>query len=70
MQTLSDAELEGVLAHELTHIRNGDARLAVVAAVFAGVLSLIPDLVMRSFRFGAVTGGRRRSSSSSVSNAG
>lgn len=67
IEALSDAELEGVLAHELTHIRNGDARLAVVAAVFAGVLSLIPDLVMRSFRFGTVTGGRRRSSSSSSS---
>ena len=37
---LDDRELEAVLGHELTHIRNGDARLAVIAAIFAGVISL------------------------------
>jgi heat shock protein HtpX len=50
IDALDDAELEAVLAHELTHIRNGDARLAVIAAVFAGILSLIPEVVMRGFR--------------------
>ena len=40
MQALDDRELAAVLGHELTHIRNGDARLAVVAAIFAGVVSL------------------------------
>jgi heat shock protein HtpX len=63
MDGLDDAELEGVLAHELTHIRNGDARLAVIAAVFAGIISLVAELFTRSFRFG----GTRRSSSSSNS---
>ena len=67
MQKLDDAELEAVLAHELTHIRNGDARLGVVAAVFAGILSLIPELFLRMTRFGRITGGSRRSSSSSSS---
>lgn len=67
MQKLDDAELEAVLAHELTHIRNGDARLGVVAAVFAGILSLIPELFLRMTRFGRVTAGSRRSSSSSSS---
>jgi heat shock protein HtpX len=66
MQNLDDAELEAVLGHELTHIRNGDARLAVVAAVFAGILSLIPELFLRMFRFGRI-GTRTRSSSSSSS---
>jgi heat shock protein HtpX len=57
MRNLDDAELEAVLAHELTHIRNGDARLAVVAAVFAGILSLIPELFLRSLRFRRVSRG-------------
>jgi heat shock protein HtpX len=69
MNALSDDELETVLAHELTHIRNGDARLAVVAAVFAGILSLIPEIFVRAFRFGRISGrtARHRSSSSSSS---
>jgi heat shock protein HtpX len=70
IDALDDAELEAVLAHELTHIRNGDARLAVIAAVFAGILSLIPEVVMRSFRVrraGRIAG---RSSSSSSSRRG
>ena len=39
---LDDAELEAVLGHELTHIRNGDVRMLVIAVVIAGV-----DLVLR-----------------------
>ncbi|UFN51278.1 M48 family metallopeptidase [Roseomonas sp. OT10] len=50
---LDDRELAAVLAHELTHIRNGDARLAVVAAVFAGIISLTAELLLRGVRFGS-----------------
>jgi heat shock protein HtpX len=50
MEALTDQELEAVLAHELTHIRNGDARLGVIAAVFAGIISLIPQVIFRGFR--------------------
>ena len=49
VDTLDDAELEAVLAHELTHIRNGDVRLLVIAAVFVGVISLVGDLLLRIF---------------------
>ena len=35
---LDDAELEAVLAHELSHIRHGDVRLLVVATIFVGIL--------------------------------
>ncbi len=45
VEALPDRELSAVLAHELTHIRNGDARLAVIAAVFTGVLTLGFDLM-------------------------
>jgi len=55
LAALDDRELAAVLAHELTHIRNGDARLAVIAAVFAGILSLLPELLFRGpLRAGSV----------------
>jgi Zn-dependent protease with chaperone function len=39
LETLDDAEIEAVLAHELTHIRNGDVRMMVVAVIIAGMVS-------------------------------
>lgn len=50
MEALDDAELEAVLAHELTHIRNRDVQLLVISAVFVGVISLIGELIVRSPR--------------------
>jgi heat shock protein HtpX len=47
MDTLDERELTAVLAHELTHVRNGDARLGVVAAIFAGIISLVAEMVLR-----------------------
>jgi heat shock protein HtpX len=47
MQRLDDAELEAVLGHELTHIRNGDVRLLVIAVVIAGVIGFFAELVFR-----------------------
>ncbi|MGA8651089.1 MAG: M48 family metallopeptidase [Xanthobacteraceae bacterium] len=44
---LNDAEIEAVLGHELTHIRNGDVRMMVVAVVIAGVVSFVAELVFR-----------------------
>ncbi len=62
---LDDAELEAVLGHELTHIRNGDVRLLVIAVVIAGVISFFAELVVRIFFQSAFYwggGGRRRES--------
>ncbi|MGE0717808.1 MAG: M48 family metallopeptidase [Alphaproteobacteria bacterium] len=50
VNTLAPAELEAVLAHELTHVRNGDVRLLMVATVFVGIISIAADLVARSSR--------------------
>ncbi len=47
MDALDDQELEAVLGHELTHIRNGDVRLMVVAVVIAGVITLAGEIVFR-----------------------
>ncbi len=41
IDTLNDDELEGVIAHELTHIRNRDVRLLIVSIVFVGIFTLI-----------------------------
>jgi heat shock protein HtpX len=50
MNALSDAELEAVMAHELTHIENRDTQLLVVAAVFVGIISLVGDILIRGPR--------------------
>jgi heat shock protein HtpX len=57
MAALDDAELEGVLAHELTHIRNGDVRLMIVAVLIAGVLSFVGELMLRGGRFAGRSSG-------------
>src|SRR3954465_10147030 len=44
---LNDEEVESVLGHELTHIRNGDVRLLIIAVVIAGVISFFAEIVFR-----------------------
>ncbi|MDZ4870485.1 MAG: M48 family metallopeptidase [Alphaproteobacteria bacterium] len=65
VNTLDDAELEAVLAHELTHIRNGDVRLMVVAVIIAGVVTFAGELAFRGFFRGGTSGTRWSSGSSS-----
>lgn len=48
---LTDAEIEAVLAHELTHIRNRDVQLMVVAVIFAGIFAFVADLTIRRWDF-------------------
>jgi heat shock protein HtpX len=61
IEALNDQELEAVLGHELTHIRNGDVRMMVVAMVIAGVLGFFGELVFRIFFQNMFWGGGRRS---------
>lgn len=68
LNTLNDAEIEAVLAHELTHIRNHDVRLLVIAVVFVGIFSFVGELAFQSLRFGGA--GRSSSSSSRSSSSG
>jgi len=58
LNKLNRAELEGVIAHEMSHIKNYDVRLQTVAVVMVGVVALLSDWILRSFFWG---GGRRRS---------
>jgi len=62
LDALNDAEIEAVLGHELTHIRNGDVRLLVIAVVIAGVISFFGELVFRLFFQGGIRFGGGRSS--------
>lgn len=48
---LDDEELEGVIAHELTHIRNRDVRLLIVSIVFVGIFSFLMQMALRTMRY-------------------
>ncbi len=63
INALNDQEIEAVLGHELTHIRNGDVRMLVIAVVMAGAISFFGELVFRIFFQNVMWGGGRRSSS-------
>jgi heat shock protein HtpX len=74
LAALNDQELEAVLGHELTHIRNGDVQMMVIAVIIAGVVGFFGELFFRAFtNFGWNGGGSSwswpssRSSSSSSS---
>jgi heat shock protein HtpX len=56
--TLTRDELEAVLAHELTHVINKDVRTMVIASIFAGIISVIAEMVFRALLFSR-GGGRR-----------
>lgn len=45
---LNAQELEGVIAHELTHIRNNDVKLLIVSIVFVGIFSFLTQILFRS----------------------
>ena len=58
LDKLEPIELEGVLAHELSHIGNYDIRVMTIITVLVGVVALVSDLALRATIFGA--GSRRR----------
>jgi heat shock protein HtpX len=63
---LDDKEIEAVIGHELTHIRNGDVRMLVIAVIIAGVIGFFAELLFRMvFQGGWRWGGGRSSSGDS-----
>lgn len=56
---LNDDELAGVIAHELTHIRNRDTRLLIVSIIFVGLMSFVMEFMVR-FAFRIFLGGNNR----------
>ncbi|MFY7990050.1 MAG: M48 family metallopeptidase [Fluviicola sp.] len=57
IDALDDRELEGVIAHELTHIRNKDVRLLIITIIFVGIFSFLMEVLFRNLLWG---GGRKR----------
>jgi heat shock protein HtpX len=52
LERLNKAELEGVLAHELSHVKNYDTRLLAITAVLVGFISLLTNIFMQQMWFG------------------
>ena len=66
MQALDERELNAVLAHEMTHVINRDVRLMVIASIFAGIITLIAQVIYRSIMWTSWSGDRRRSRGAGV----
>jgi heat shock protein HtpX len=49
LDRLNREELEGVIAHELSHVKNYDIRFMMLAAVLAGLITLLSDFLLRTF---------------------
>jgi heat shock protein HtpX len=58
IEKLNDEELEAVIAHELTHIRNRDVRLLIISIIFVGIFAFISQAIFRTLQFGG--GGRSK----------
>lgn len=59
LSILNRTELEGVIAHELSHVGNRDILVSTIAVVLAGFIAILSDMFLRMARFG---GGRRSNS--------
>ena len=49
IEKLDEKELEAVIAHELTHIRNRDVRLLIVSIIFVGIFAFLSEMAFRNF---------------------
>lgn len=52
LDTMTDAELQGVMAHELGHVKNYDIRVSLVAFGLASIIGIISDIALRMMFFG------------------
>jgi heat shock protein HtpX len=59
MRLLTREELEGVMAHELGHVRNRDILIGTIAATIAGAISMLAHMAQWGMIFGGFGGGRR-----------
>ncbi len=57
LEKMNREELEGVVAHEMAHIKNYDIRSMMIAAIMVGVIILLSDFLLRSFIWGGMSGG-------------
>jgi len=69
LDSLNREELQGVIAHEMSHIKNYDIRVMTVIAALVGAVFLLSDWSSRAMRFGAGGGRRSRSSRGGIGGA-
>lgn len=60
IEKLNDEELEAVIAHELSHIRNHDVRLLIVSIVFVGIFAMIAQMALRTIYYSSLTSSSSR----------
>ncbi|MBS3143250.1 M48 family metallopeptidase [Candidatus Woesearchaeota archaeon] len=60
LQKLNRQELEGVLAHEMSHIKNYDIRVMMLASVLVGIIIFLTEIMLRSFLWGGLKGNDRQ----------
>jgi heat shock protein HtpX len=60
LEALDPAEIEAVLAHELTHILNEDVRLLIIGVIFVGIISTLSDVLARRLLDGSGRGSDKR----------
>lgn len=60
MDMLNDEEMEGVLAHEMSHIKNYDVRLMTYTLAIVGIIAITAEIVFRVMLFGGLRGGSGR----------
>jgi len=60
LQALEKEELEGVIAHELAHIKNYDIRVMTIVIVLVGIVTLLADMFFRMQFFGGGRGGNKQ----------
>ncbi len=66
LDKLSKQELEGVLAHELSHIANYDIRFMTLTAVLVGMIAIISEVFLHSLFWSSIAGGGNDKNSSNV----
>ena len=60
LESMNREELEGVLAHEISHVANYDIRFSTLTVVLVGAIGLVSEIVLRTFLFGGFRGGGNR----------
>ncbi len=66
LQKLEKKELEGVLAHEMSHIANYDIRYLTLVTVMVGIISIVSEIFLRSLWFGAGNRGNNNNNSGAI----
>ncbi|MFH1229099.1 MAG: M48 family metallopeptidase [Candidatus Aenigmatarchaeota archaeon] len=62
LENLKRDEIEGVIGHEMSHIRNYDIRFATLIAVLVGLAAIVSSMFLRSFRYGNFGGNDNKKS--------